>query len=114
MATAPTFTPAEIAIGQQFFSSNPTGAQIYEKASEIGLSPEQVAGLYQQSMGGDYGNILNTVNTYLGDQGASLSGGYQSGLLGDSGNAGSSTGNAGSSTGNTGVPGISLSSCRSG
>ena len=47
MATAPTFTPAEIAAGQQFFSSNPTPEQIYGRASEIGLSPEQVAGLYQ-------------------------------------------------------------------
>lgn len=81
MATAPTFTPSEVAVAQQFFASNPTGAQIYEKASEIGLSPEQVAGLYQQSMGGDYGNVLNTVNSYLNETGQSLAGGYPGGLL---------------------------------
>ena len=80
MATAPTFTPAEVAIGQQFFSSNPTGAQIYEKASEIGLSPEQTAGLYQQSMGGDFSGLLGGVNDYLGGTGQTLGGGYTSGL----------------------------------
>ena len=80
MATAPTFTPAEIAIGQQFFSSNPTGAQIYDKASEIGLSPEQTAGLYQQSMGGDLNGLLGVVNDYLTGTGQTLSGGYKSGL----------------------------------
>lgn len=80
MATAPTFTPAEIAAGQQFFATNPTGAQIYGKASEIGLSPEQVAGLYQQSVGGDFTGLLGGVNDYLSGTGQSLSGGYKSGL----------------------------------
>lgn len=80
MATAPTFTPAEIAAGQEFFSSNPTGAQIYGRANEIGMSPEQVAGLYQQSMGGDYTGLLGGVTDYLGGTNQALGGGYKSGL----------------------------------
>ena len=86
MATAPTFTPAEVAAGQQFFSSSPTPEQIYGRASEIGLSPEQVAGLYQQSMGGDLSGLLGGVNQYLSATGQSLAGGYQSGLLNGAGN----------------------------
>jgi hypothetical protein len=80
MATAPTFTPAEVAAGQQFFSSNPTPEQIYGRASEIGLSPEQTAGLYQQSMGGDFTGLLGGVTDYLGGTGQTLGGGYTSGL----------------------------------
>ena len=80
MATAPTFTPAEVAAGQQFFSSNPTPEQIYGRASEIGLSPEQVAGLYQQSMGGDFSGLLGGVTDYLGGTNQTLGGGYKSGL----------------------------------
>ena len=80
MATAPTFTPAEVAAGQQFFSSNPTPEQIYSRASEIGLSPEQTAGLYQQSMGGDLSGLLGGVNDYLSSTNQTLGGGYKSGL----------------------------------
>ena len=80
MATAPTFTPAEVAMGQEFFASNPTANQIYGRASEIGFSPEQVAGLYQQSMGGDFTGLLGGVTDYLGGTGQTLGGGYTSGL----------------------------------
>ena len=80
MATAPTFTPAEVAMGQEFFASNPTANQIYGRASEIGFSPEQVAGLYQQSMGGDFAGLLGGVTDYLGGTGQTLGGGYTSGL----------------------------------
>ena len=80
MATAPTFTPAEVAIGKEFFSANPTGDQMFEAASKFGLSGPQMASLYQQSMGGDYGSLLGIVNDYLGDT-KSLPGGYQIGLL---------------------------------
>lgn len=75
------WTQEQLNAGKQFFGSNPTPDQIYEKAQSLGLGANQLADIYAQSTGADYGNSLNLINSYVSQTGKSplVSGAQQPG-----------------------------------
>jgi len=71
------WSPDELQATKDFFATNPTAEQIYGTAQNVGLSANQLADVWSQATGGNYGEGLSAVNAYLGDS-KTLPGGYQS------------------------------------
>ena len=79
-----TFSPAELQSAREFFGTNPTAEQIFSRAAQLKLNPEQTASIYSQLTGADYRSVLGSVNEYLNKNQQTLPGGYGLTSLGTS------------------------------
>lgn len=99
-----TFSDFELQQARNFFAGSPSPSQIYQTASNLGLSANQLADLYSQVSNVPQRDVLQNINQYLISTNQALTGGYSPGG-GQATTAGTTTGTtAGTTTGiNTGV-----------
>lgn len=76
MALQFNWSDAEKKSAKDFFGTNPSGDQVYQRAKDLGLNSLQLTDLYSQSTGANFDDTYSKVANYDAQNGGQLTGSY--------------------------------------